>query len=81
MPNTPEPRKLPSGLSKADARKAKKIATGPLMGPVSGESSPEAQGAGATAPAPLGTFQSVKARLAKAQSDAPESPSGNENPA
>lgn len=81
MPNTPEPRKLPSGLSKADARKAKKIATGPLMGPVSGQSPTETQEAEPAAPAPLGTFQNVKARIAKAQAEHSEPSSGSENPA
>lgn len=65
MPDTPDKRKFPAGLTKADARRAKKIATGPLMGPVPGSSSSEAQGEKA-APAPLGNMMSVKARIQKA---------------
>jgi hypothetical protein len=80
MPNTPDQPKLPQGISKADARKAKKIATGPLMGPISGHLTPEAKGADQASPASLGTFQSVKARIKKAQESTDSTP-GNENPA
>lgn len=66
MPDTPDKRKLPAGLTRSDARKAKKIATGPLLGPLTGEQTPEAHGSEKAAPAPLGNILSVKSRIQKA---------------
>lgn len=66
MPNTPDKRNLPAGFTKSDARKAKKIATGPLLGPLTGQGSPEAQGEGKASPAPLGNILNVKSRIKKA---------------
>lgn len=56
-------------LSRAVARKAKKVATGPLLGPIEpAGAAPEAD-VPAT-PAPLGTIQSVRERIGKATTEA-----------
>ncbi len=51
-------------LSRAVARRAKKVATGPLLGPIEPAAQAPTADVPAT-PAPLGTIQSVRERIAK----------------
>lgn len=56
-------------LSRAVARRAKKVATGPLLGPIEPAAQPPLTDVPAT-PAPLGTIQSVRERIAQAAPEA-----------
>ena len=56
-------------LSRAAVKRAKKVATGPLLGPI--EPTPRAPEADVPAtPAPLGTIQSVRARIGQPPAEA-----------
>lgn len=56
-------------LSRAVARRIKKVATGPLLGPIEPGAKPPVADVAAT-PAPLGTIQSVRARIAQVTPEA-----------
>ena len=55
-------------LSKSVAKRIKKVATGPLLGPIEPGALPSANDVPAT-PAPLGTIQSVRERIRKASAE------------
>ncbi len=54
-------------LTRADARKVKKVATGPLLGPIPGDSATGPLASVAATPSLLGSIQQVRARLAAAE--------------
>ena len=54
----------PNRLSKTDWRRVKKVATGPLLGPVPGKPAIASQGEAAPARvAPLGEYRAMRAKL------------------
>lgn len=61
MPDTPKKAQAP-GFTKADLKRAHKIATGPLLGAAAGDVTAPATTTPAT-PAPLGSLGAVKAKL------------------
>ena len=56
-------------LSRAVAKRIKKVATGPLLGPIE-PGAPRPAAEGPATPAPLGTIQDVRARIQQAAPEA-----------